>query len=236
MGIFRSKSLPRTSYGYQPPPEATASGWKCPGPECGDGDEATPRRWPALCTACGTQVDPSFDEPWAHQARRLEIDHILRDPAQNSSYKTLVRVESDVWDYKDALMRHHASSASRARHAFRRTVTDIVRTDHYFVSGTSYFQVVLAGLEYADVDGVADELLTWYPEIDTRDVETDDARRFNSRYFISCGVRFLEDPRGSQQRDADKIYRAMLDIAARIKDVLTVSNEEGVTRVRAIRK
>jgi hypothetical protein len=38
-------ALPTTSYGYTPPPEATAHGWERPGDDCGrgGGHEAVPR-------------------------------------------------------------------------------------------------------------------------------------------------------------------------------------------------
>lgn len=72
MGLFsrRPMPLPRTSYGYVPPPEATASGWKCTDEdECGTGGQEIPRRWPYRCPNCGAETDPEFNEPWAHQAR-----------------------------------------------------------------------------------------------------------------------------------------------------------------------
>jgi hypothetical protein len=73
MGLF-SKShspLPATSYGYDPPANATAKSWMCNNPECSTTGIDMPRSWPYRCPLCGVNVDPVFDEPWGHQAKGL---------------------------------------------------------------------------------------------------------------------------------------------------------------------
>jgi hypothetical protein len=96
MGIFGKKPLPSTSYGYQAPAGAVVTGWECPGEGCKRSDTTPPRRWPASCSACGTALDPMFAEPWAHDARRAEIDAVLRNPDDNPYLADVMRVESEV--------------------------------------------------------------------------------------------------------------------------------------------
>lgn len=231
MGLFKAK-LPPTSYGYQPPPGARANGWRCPNPrDCGQIGHEAPRRWPVSCPNCGTQVDPTFEDPWGHDARRLELDFILADPQRDSSFKRLMRVESDVWYYKEALITGNAADADAARHDLRLTTAELEADSPYFISGQGYFQIVTHGLEYGDISGVADELLAWYPTVNTDGVDNDNSRRTTSRQFVASCIRFLEHRSGSRHTSANAIYQAMEDVAIRIKDVLTADLEEGLARV-----
>ena len=62
MSFFnRTPQLPLTTYGYQPPPEATAHGWSCPSEDCGVTEHEQVRKWPKRCTNCGSLADPVFD-------------------------------------------------------------------------------------------------------------------------------------------------------------------------------
>ncbi len=68
---------PPTKFGYQPPEGATATTWRCTGEEggrMGEWGESDPARWPRRCPECGSRLEPQLDEPWAHEARRMELD------------------------------------------------------------------------------------------------------------------------------------------------------------------
>ena len=107
-----SRRPPRTSYGYLAPPDARVSGWRCYREGCGRADEPAPRSWPALCPGCRRPVDPTFEEPWAHEARGVELSHNLgsTDPYMRGH----AEIEQHVWAYKDAWLRGDSSAAEAA--------------------------------------------------------------------------------------------------------------------------
>jgi len=84
MGWFSGKQLPTTSYGYTPPPGATASGWVCYNDGCGTGDMPAPKRWPMQCPLCGGPADPEFDQPW-------------RDESEGPRLRALIAHDGDAY-------------------------------------------------------------------------------------------------------------------------------------------
>jgi hypothetical protein len=236
MGIFGGKQLPVTSYGYQAPPGATVTGWRCPGDDCGRSEGIPPRRWPARCPDCGTALDPSFAEPWAHDARRMEIDAILRNPDDSPYLVDLMRIESEVWNYKDGIRRNDLAAARRAQQDLFAISAKFQSEDGHFVTGSSYLVVVLHGLQHGDVNGAAEELLGLYPTLITTKVDDNNAQRTTSRQFIACCVEFLEHPTGRRHPSADRIHRMMLDVADRARNVLTADNLSGLARLGSPRR
>ena len=99
MPFFRSKPLPTTSYGYEPPPEATAHGWHCP--ECGRSEWEPVKRWPRMCE-CGSRTDPLFDEPWGHNAYGVELRWNLANGREDGGFS---EDQLPSWLYKDAMIR-----------------------------------------------------------------------------------------------------------------------------------
>lgn len=73
-----NKRLPATTYGYQPPAGATASGAVCSNPNCTAVTEPGPKKWPFNCPQCGAVADPNFDQPWYEDARGFELERRIR--------------------------------------------------------------------------------------------------------------------------------------------------------------
>ncbi len=166
----------------------------------------------------------------------MEIDAILRNPDDNPYLVDLMRIESEVWNYKDGLRRGDGAISRRATAALFAVTTKIQAEDSYFVPGSGYLIVVLHGVGNGDFDGAAEVLLAWHPTLVTTDVEDDNSQRTTSRQFISCCVEFLEHPVGRRHPTADRIHRMMLDVADRARNVLTADNLSGLARLGAPRR
>jgi len=143
----------------------------------------------------------------------------------------MMMVESDVWYYKDALLRRDLASAYAARRGLRSTTARIVQADPYFVPRTGYFLVVWHAIESGDLDGAADELLAWHPTVVTHDVDRNNATRTTARQFTDSCVQFLEDTNGSRHPAGRQVYAAMLNVAGQIRGVLTSRNQQAIARV-----
>lgn len=215
--------LPRTSYGYQPPPDARIRGWTCNNEECGTGGDEVPRSWPHPCPQCGHPADPWFTGEWAHEAEILEHRHraaTTTDPAR----RRVAEDQALVWAYRDAGRRGDRATRAEAWKAWR-------------VDGSGWpaYQMVMIAASFADFPPAADLVLDLHPGIDTSDVENDNMRRTRAREFVSMCIEllsreaFLDDPR------AEAVAAAMRDVAARIQDVLTTGHEKGFQRVREVR-
>jgi hypothetical protein len=189
-----------------------------------------------LPTTCETTLDPMFAEPWAHDARRMEIDAVLRNLGANPYLADVMRVESEVWNYRDGIRRNDLAAARRAQQDLFAISAKFQAEDGYFVTGSSYLLVVLYGLRHGDVDGAAEELLGWHPTLVTTDVANNNAQRTTSRQFVACCVEFLEHPAGRRHPAADRIHRMMLDVADRARNVLTADNLSGLARLASPRR
>lgn len=228
-----TRQLPRTSYGYLPPPGARARGWLCPGEECGRAEwSAVPRRWPYPCPGCGTLVDPILMPPWAHPAEGRRLRHILAGKADRYT-KAHAEAQFAAWLYKDAYARGDRVGATSARREFRQAAVRMRERDEPWAVSKGLFYMVWNAVDAGDVDGAAEEILAWHPTVETDDLGEND-QRTTARHFLSCCIKFLEcigsigHPLESAVRDA------MEDVAERAADVLT-DHADGFKRISHLR-
>lgn len=211
MGLFGSKQLPSTSYGYRPPPEATAKGWVCTNPDCGNSEHEYVRRWPKACTTCGSNTDPLFQPPWEHDAEGVELRWILQnDPERGGGF---YRDRWPVWQFKDAAGRGDRAAMARARTDARSHATQRMATASWWGPGAVYFQLVWIALQVHDLDGAADDLCEWLKVSSADDVENNNTNRTNCRQVIDSASRFLAEPGGLSHPRAPEIRRGCLQLA-----------------------
>ena len=223
--------LPRTSYGYAPPPRARARGWSCP--QCRSLGEEPPRRWPHPCPECGTAADPDFESPWAHDAEGHRLRHGVRfepDPALRAHNE----VRLHVWEYEDAHRRGDLDAAEAARLAFHETADDVCGRGYGWAVTMNRHVLAITAARAGDLSGLAAEILLWHPDVDTSHVEDDNDSRTAARTFVSCCTTFLLEPASLGHPSASKVDRALRDVAARASEVLTVGNTEAIRRVRQL--
>ncbi|GAA1607576.1 CHAT domain-containing protein [Catellatospora bangladeshensis] len=228
------RRLPRTSYGYQAPPEARAKGWECNNEECGTGDEPAPRSWPFPCPQCGRPADPAFPEPWAHAARGHQIRHRLTSPDRYR--REMAQLEQHEWAYEDAWRRSDHAAADAAWRSYQRARPAGWQTaDDWWIASSVMFGMVQVAAEFDDLDRAAAELLECYPFVDTRDVDDDNTTRTLSRNFVSMCVLVLERERSIDRHWETKLLAAMHDVADRIRGVLMDHHHRGFQRISEIR-
>jgi hypothetical protein len=223
MGLLRrTATLPVTSYGYAPPPGATARGWRCPAPDCGFGDDTAPRRWPFACTECGHPADPDFDEPWAHDAREPWLRHELdvAAPAQRGFWLG----ELIAWRHRDAVRRRDLEAAEAARGQARRWLADTA-ADPYRIAGQVHHPIVVGALGADWIDSAVDELTFWCRRVRTEDVEHDNARRTDCRQLLSALLAYLEHPATPRHPRTPELRRSAVALRDTIRDVLSVDLE-----------
>ena len=228
-----SRRPPRTSYGYLAPPGARVSGWRCCQEDCGRGDELAPRSWPALCPECRRPVDPSFAEPWAHEARGVELRHNL---GSNDPYKRgHAEIELHVWAYKDAWLRDDRTAAQAAWLSFQE-VRRRKGLKEFWVS-TAAANIVGLAAEFDDLDRAAHEILELHPSIETRDLESDGNSddRTIARQFVSMCIDVLERESSIDHPCEGALFAAMRDVAKRADTVLTSDHSRGFQRIGELR-
>jgi len=225
---------PRTSYGYLAPPEARVKGWECDNDGCGTGDEPAPRSWPFPCPRCGRPTDATFEEPWAHQARRYKIQHRLTSADRHR--REMAQLEQHVWAYKDACWQGDRAAADGAWQRYRRARPPRWQTaDGWWMASSTLFEMIQLAARFDDIDHAAPELLECYPLVDTRDVDNDNTRRTISRNFVSMCIHVLEQESSIDHRREAELYAAMRDVAARIEGVLMDHHHRGFQRIGEIR-
>lgn len=207
VALLRLRPLPRTSYGYQAPAQATAHGWRCANYECG----ATVRRWPRHCRLCGWPADPEFDEPWAHEALGAELSWRVRQvPGSGTGIPRERLIE---WRLRDALLRSDRPSAVIARAAMHdyirsRQAAD-GRWDPSFLLGLAVFDAI----ELGDLDGAAGDLCTWLSVFARESPVENHAALANARSVMNAGVAFLSAPGGEDHPRAAEIRKGCLRVA-----------------------
>ncbi|MGI5243747.1 CHAT domain-containing protein [Dactylosporangium sp. CA-139066] len=217
---MRSRRPPRTSYGYLAPDRARVRGWECNHPGCGrvsEPDDPPPARWPHPCPDCGADTDPTFPEPWAHEARGYRIRH---DRASADHLRrSLAEVELHVWEYKDGWLRGDETAVGKAWRGFRAAQrrTGLPR-------GWLFHELVQLAAAADDLDRAAPELMEWYAELHLGPgLDDDNERRTAVRNFVSLSAIVLERTASIGHRDEERLMAAMRDVVRRGDEVLTES-------------
>jgi CHAT domain len=230
----RRRQLPPTSYGYIPPVEAVADGWRCW--SCGQTDQPAPRRWPFPCPECAEPTDPTFVEPWDHEAEGFRLKHVVQ---RGGDHWTMIYGEPDLhrWSYEDALRRADPDAVAAAKidiDGLRRSATSL---EHGWPAYIALSRALRTAVEVGDLDFAAQQILAWHGVVDTDDLENDRKNdpRAIARTFVGVCVAFLESPASMGHPAETKVDAAMRDIAARAASVITTDNGLGIQRTAHLR-
>jgi hypothetical protein len=225
MPWFKSKQLPTTSYGYQPPQDATAKGWHCP--ECGRSEWETVGRWPFICE-CGVATNPIFNEPWAHDARGIELKwNMAHGDEIDGGYS---RSQWPGWYYKDSALRNNTPGMSEAR-GQAKEISQRMAQDSWWIPGNVWFPLVWNELEANDLDSAAQDVDYWLSASSSEDVENDNSTRTNCRQVIDMVLRFESKPGANHHSLWLKIRSDCLDLAAGAYSALNSELQAGVNRI-----
>jgi hypothetical protein len=223
-------ALPTTSYGYTPPPEATAHGWRCPGDDCCKGGDGAPRRWPMNCPHCGRQADPLFNEPWQHDARGAMLRHEIETGSTISVRVTECSLR--VWEYEDALLRDDLPRADQVRAGAREYVRHRIESDpEFFTIGSVEHGVVRASLQHGLIDVAAEELEFWRSCLSLDDVETDSSLRGDCMTLLDRQADFLADSRAAGHEAAPRIRADMVTVASAARNVMAHNVQKRINEV-----
>jgi hypothetical protein len=215
MGWFSgNKQLPETTYGYQPPPEATASGWQCNNKDCGTGDAPAPKKWPARCPLCGGLADPDFDAPWREEARGYRLQMLAKqDGDEFGIFESGIR----EWRYGQALARSDVAGAEATRRDTDRWLVHMSRQSPYFRVGSVRFMLIHHAVKYQQIDAAARELTDWFAAADVYNVDysplgesSEEGNRMRSELFplFRSAIGFLERTEGRAHPLAPAIDKA----------------------------
>lgn len=229
--FFKPRQLPRTSYGYQPPPGAVARGWRCVTWDCGAMGDEVPRRWPFPCSQCGGPTDPALLEPWQHEARGVEIPHLLAQGVDDGGF---TEMEWPLWQFKEALRVGDAAAARSARADVR--ALDEAERNRYggWISGRGYFTLVFLALQAGDLDSAADDLVHWLGVSSAEDVEHHNGNRTNCRQAIDSALSFLAVPGAESHPQAGAIRSAALALAEGAYPVLGADAQQAIVRMARV--
>lgn len=226
MPLFRTnRQLPTTSYGYQPPPDAIAVGWRCNSSGCGRASEpgAVPRSWPFRCPGCGQPVDARLADPWAHDARGVELRHAI---ATDSDMREISEYALPAWQYKDAMARGNRDGAIKARAEFR-AYDDAHPDGNHRAFG--YSELLRYALDAGDVSGAADDLLHW---LETSVADGSYRERADCKQAIGRAVEYLEVPGAFDQPAASAILSRAFELGAAAEEYLSHPTVVGLKRLR----
>jgi CHAT domain-containing protein len=229
-----NRRLPTTTYGYTPPPDARADGWRCFNDDCHAGGGPAPRRWPAACPECGGTIDPTFEEPWRHDAEGVQLAHQHRTSARATD-REFAGAYLYSWRYKDALLRRDMTRFSAVKKEFGLLLGELSqRADRWA------FQMALTGTAWdavsvADLDFAADLLQAWHPAIHTDDVEENNQTRTEARSFVGACIRYLEHPESIGHAREQDVLAVMNDVKKRAWEILNTSHKDGLDRIHHLR-
>lgn len=207
VALLRLRPLPKTSYGYQPPPQATARGWRCANQDCG----ATVRHRARRCRLCGWPADPEFDEPWAHEALGAELSWRVRQfPKKGGGFQQERLIE---WRVRDALRRRDWSSAAAARTAMHDYIRSRQAEDNWWDPAFLLGLAVFDAIELGDLDGAASDLACWLAAFsDDRPAESHRSLA-NAKSVMNAAVAFLAAAGGEDHPRAAEIRKGCLRVA-----------------------
>ncbi|TCK22269.1 hypothetical protein [Pseudonocardia endophytica] len=218
-------TVPTTSFGYTAPPDAVVDGWGCPNRDCGRGGPDVPQRWPHPCPGCGTATDPTFAEPWAHDARGPFLRAAVAGSAPAVREVWVGALAG--WEHADALRRADAAAAERARLRAR----DVLGQVSEATAGSLQAGIVNGCLAHGLADSAADELLYWSARVRTAGAAADSGRRADCRTLMDGSLDFLESAAGAGHRFAPEIRRSALLLRSAVGDLLAAGVDERAARV-----
>lgn len=211
-----SRQLPATTYGYAPPPGASASGWQCNNKGCGAGDVPAPSKWPFSCPLCGGPADPDFDEPWREQARGPRLQLLIDQYGDEFGfYESAIR----DWQYGQALGARDAARAEAIRVDNDRWLDEQKRLSANFDDSMCRGMMIGHALADGTLDGAARELTLWFDQADVYHLDVSElgsGSREGNKLRAKCfglfraAADFLDDPHGRSHPQA-----AVIDKAAR---------------------
>jgi hypothetical protein len=227
--LFGPRSLPPTSYGYRPPPDATAHGWICANPECRCSRHETVRRWPRPCDVCGTAADPQLDPPWEHEAAGAELRwRLAQDPDGGGGF---YQDQWEVWQFKDAIVRGDAAAISRARARARTYTANKLATSTWWQPDGVFFYLVWAALEAGDAGGAAGDVVYWLSVSSSADAEDNNSVRTNCRQVIDMAARVLAAPGAASTAQATEIRQGCVKLAEGCYPVLNREQQTAVMQM-----
>jgi hypothetical protein len=233
MALFGPKPLPLTSYGYLPPRGVTIKGWKCTNREsCGTGDDVPPTRWPVRCPECGCPCDPTFNEPWAHDALGVELNWQIRNDPDEYGRK-FARERLMAWELKDALRRRDGASVAAARSAMHGYMQHEIQQSAWN-PGLTLFLAICDGLEQGDLDGAASDLVFWLRLPPGEPGANSSRLRSNVSQLVNLSDEFLSAPGGAAHPQADEIRQGCLRAAASCYSDLSRDIQDKVVRMSSV--
>lgn len=228
MAFFKTRSIPPTSYGYRPPPGATAHGWTCTNTDCSISEHEPVRHWPHSCARCGSATDPLFDQPWKHQAEGVELEWLIRNhPERGGGF---YEDQWQIWQFKDALLRGDREHAGQCRASARAHAVKRIATDTWWAPGDIFFHLVWHDLEIPDFDWAADDLIFWLGVSSVEDVESNNTNRTNSRQVIDMSAKFIAAG-GSSHYRMSEVKAGCLKVAEGAFQVLGRDLQKMVTHL-----
>lgn len=207
MALWRRRSRPLTTYGYQPPPEATVRGWRCASRDCA----APAGHWPRRCRRCGGPADPEFDEPWAHDALGAELGWLAGGRPGRAA--AVARDQLIAWRVRDAVVRRDYPAATEARRAMRDHAERRRSADSRWGPGPMLGFAVSGALGLGDLDGAAGDLCLWLGLSAGEEAAGAPCPVGNATSVLHAAVTFLARPGGAVHPLADEIRRECLRIA-----------------------
>jgi hypothetical protein len=223
----RGRQLPTTSYGFTPPSGAEARNWECINrEECGRVGNGAPTRWPHACDGCGGPTDPVLAEPWAHDARGVEIQYLLASGVEDGGFTAL---QWPIWRHKDALIdeRHGDAAAARAEY---RAIVEQQECDYPGRGSMGYWSLAGDALRAGQPDGAVEILDPWLRQTRTEEVESDSTQRANACRAVDAALDFLESPAGEPHPATEVIRQRCLSLAAEIHPVLSADLQARILR------
>lgn len=213
--------LPPTHDGYQPPQGATAYGWTCTNPECGnEGLGAVLSRWPKSCPRCGWAPEPKLNEPWRHEAERHRLLGLIEGETDGSIGHRMFQIAYLGWQFKDGLLKADLPAATAARDRLHADLEAYLRTWPGRAESVGRQLIVRPALEAGQAGWAADELLDWYSRTSTDDLENN-SQRTNARCLFMAQLEFAAHPAAANHPSRDLILRQLEDMAGRLRQYLS---------------
>ncbi|MFD4673618.1 CHAT domain-containing protein [Lentzea sp. NPDC058450] len=207
-----SRRPPRTIFGYSPPRRAEVVGWRCHQDGCHRAESEVPRRWPHPCDNCGHPADPVFAEPWAHEARGVELSARAEDPSDDHDSR-FATVELPAWRFEDALRRGDRAAAVEACADLGRLADRLRANGTTWHLSTARWKVVVSALRHGEPDLAADGILGFFEDvraIGKAELEQNDPRT-DARMFVGACLLFLCDERSLGHQRENDVVAVMVD-------------------------